>query len=154
MLIKGIVDEDFVNYKKPSMLLLMPHCNWKCGGHLCHNSPLATAPEIEVDPDKMVERYINNPISEALVFSGLEPFMDLSDVKTMMRSFRKVSDNVIVIYTGYNKEEVAKQVEDLKNEFSNLIIKFGRYQPGQMSHIDPILGIALASDNQYAEKVS
>jgi hypothetical protein len=30
MVIKGIVDEDFVNYKKPSMFIIMPYCDFKC----------------------------------------------------------------------------------------------------------------------------
>ena len=30
MLVKGIIDEDFVNYKKPSMYIAMPNCSFKC----------------------------------------------------------------------------------------------------------------------------
>ena len=30
MLIKGIIDEDFLNYKKPSMVIAFPHCSFKC----------------------------------------------------------------------------------------------------------------------------
>ena len=30
MRIKFLVDEDFVNYKKPSMFIGFPSCTWKC----------------------------------------------------------------------------------------------------------------------------
>ena len=30
MRIKFLVDEDFVNYKKPSMFIGFPNCTWKC----------------------------------------------------------------------------------------------------------------------------
>ena len=37
--------------------------------------------------------------------------------------------------------------------FKNIIIKFGRYVPNQKEHYDEILGINLASSNQYAEVI-
>ena len=30
MKIKGIIDEDFINYKFPSMFLISSTCDWKC----------------------------------------------------------------------------------------------------------------------------
>ena len=30
MIIKGLIDEDFINYKKPSMVIEFPYCNFKC----------------------------------------------------------------------------------------------------------------------------
>lgn len=155
MIIKGLVEEDFVNYKYPSMVILMPHCNWKCGSDLCHNLPCAKAPDILIQPQTIVKRYLNNPIPKALVFSGLEPFMDFEEVLSMIEAFRKVSKDTIIIYSGYTEEELEKQIEEeLRHKYKNIIIKFGRYIPGQMSHIDPILGVELASDNQYAKQIS
>ena len=58
----------------------------------------------------------------------------------------------IVIYTGYNKEELIDRIEWLSG-FSNIIVKFGRYIPNQEKHFDEVLGIYLASDNQYAERL-
>ena len=58
----------------------------------------------------------------------------------------------IVIYTGYNKDEVKEYIYWL-SDFSNIIIKFGRYIPNQEKHFDEILGVYLSSDNQYAEKI-
>ena len=44
-------------------------------------------------------------------------------------------------------------INNLK-QFPNIIIKFGRFIPNQQSHYDEVLGINLASDNQYAKKIS
>ena len=30
MRIKGLTDEDFVNYKYPSMFIAVGNCDWKC----------------------------------------------------------------------------------------------------------------------------
>lgn len=58
-----------------------------------------------------------------------------------------------MVYTGYYKEEILEEIEQLK-QYSNIIIKFGRYIPNEKKHYDEILGIDLASSNQYAEKIS
>jgi hypothetical protein len=36
----------------------------------------------------------------------------------------------------------------------NIIIKYGRFIPNHQPHYDEILGVKLASDNQYAERIS
>lgn len=59
----------------------------------------------------------------------------------------------IVIYTGYCKEEITEYIGKLKI-FPNIIIKFGRFIPNQEKHYDEVLGIYLAFDNQYAERIS
>ena len=38
--------------------------------------------------------------------------------------------------------------------FRNIIVKFGRFIPDQESHYDEVLGVNLASNNQYAKKLS
>ena len=44
MIIKGIIDEDFVNYKKPAMVIEFPYCDFKCdkeyGKPICQNNSL------------------------------------------------------------------------------------------------------------------
>jgi len=154
MIVKGIVEEDFVNYKLPSTVILMPYCNWKCGLKECHNAPFALAPEIDLSPQDIIDRYLNNPITKALVFSGLEPFMSFDDMVVLIEKLRKYVDDTVVIYTGYNKEEVGEQVEFLQKNFDNIIIKFGRYLSGKPSRWDELLGVTLISDNQYAERIS
>lgn len=157
MKIKGIVQEDFCNYNQPSMLINFPRCSFKCekelGKALCQNSALANSPDIEITSETLVEKYLNNRITSALVCAGLEPFDSYEDLKELLSAIRsKCLDNV-VIYTGYNKSEILNQIAELQH-FPNIIIKYGRYIPDQKSHFDSILGIYLASDNQYAEKIS
>ena len=60
---------------------------------------------------------------------------------------RHLCEDDIVIYTGYNKEEIIDKVNLLKN-FKNIIIKYGRFIPNQEKHYDEILGVELASTNQ------
>ena len=54
-----------------------------------------------------------------------------------------------VIYTGYEPNEINNKLQAL-SFFKNIIIKFGRFIPNQEPHYDEILGIKLASENQYA----
>lgn len=163
MLLKGLVDEDFVNYKLPSMFIICPSCNFKCdkmhGKNVCQNSALATSPNIEISVKSLVDRYLNNSISKSIVFGGLEPFDSIEDVINFIHLLRDVylCQDDIVIYTGYTEDEVEEFFENyldyLKNS-SNIIIKYGRFIPNQPSHMDNILGVKLHSDNQYAKKIS
>ena len=157
MIIKGIQDEDFVNYKKPSMFISFPSCTWKCdrecGKKVCQNGTLATTPNIEIDVKILVDRYINNPITKAVVCGGLEPFDTWDDLQRFIIELRQKSQDDIVIYTGYKKEEISYAVDWL-HLFPNIIVKFGRFVPDQQKHYDEVLGIYLASDNQYAERIS
>ena len=71
----------------------------------------------------------------------------------LIREFRKKTEADIVVYTGYREDEIQGQIEQLK-QFSNIIIKVGRYVPNASSRFDEVLGVTLASDNQYAIKIS
>lgn len=172
MIIKllDIIPEDFIQYKKPSMLISFPHCTWKCGKENCQNHQLDNAKQIEIEVEALITKYLNNPITEAVVMGGLEPFDSLASLTYFISTFRKFSDDDIVIYTGYTEEEVATgqiisphssaySTEDLKYIFTwltkqkNIIVKFGRYEVNQKPHLDEILGVKLASDNQYAKRL-
>lgn len=157
MIIKGLKDEDFVNYKKPSMFIAFPSCNWKCekecGMRVCQNSTLAESSNIEINVDRLVNRYLSNSITKAVVCGGLEPFDSWKDLKDFVVKFRFKTNDDIVIYTGYKEEEVDHAVNWLST-FPNIIIKFGRYVPNQQPHYDETLGIKLASDNQCAKRIS
>lgn len=157
MIIKEIRDEDFVNYKKASMFIGFPTCTWKCekecGKKVCQNGTLATTKNIEVDMKKIVDRYINNNITNAITIGGLEPFDTYSQLYEFIKLLRLQTDDDVVIYTGYYKHEIEYQVIDL-SQFKNIIIKYGRFIPDQKPHFDKVLGVNLASDNQYAERVS
>lgn len=159
MQIKGLKDEDFLNYSKPSMFIISAFCDFKCdkenGCAVCQNSHLAHAPTIEISIEKIIERYRNNDITKAIVWGGLEPFDTFNNLREFIFEFRKsfLLKDDIVIYTGYNKDEINNELAQLK-EFENIIVKFGRYVPNQESHYDEILGVQLASSNQYAERIS
>lgn len=159
MQIKGIKDEDFINYKKPSMFIIFPFCSFKCdkenGCNLCQNSHLAQEPVINMTINTILHRYEKNEITKAIVCGGLEPFdsdNELLDFIDTAREYFCINDD-IVIYTGYTEEE-------LKNNFAfqqiiqypNIVIKFGRFRPDQGPHLDEILGVKLASNNQYAKR--
>ena len=154
MKIKGLISEDFVNYKKPAMTIMFPHCNgFKCGAEYCQNSPLSKAEDIEMDISNIVIRYLNNPITESVVMQGLEPFDSWNDLIEFVKQLRESTDDDIVIYTGYYKEEIADKIA-LLSKYKNIIIKYGRYIPDQKKHYDEVLEVYLASSNQYAERIS
>ena len=155
MKIKGIIDECIGDYKKTSMYIAMPYCSFKCdkenGTKLCQNSQLINEPNIDISYEDLISRYLQNPLTEAIVFSGLEPLDSSQDLNKFIKIFRLFSDDDIVIYTGYTENEILtmfKGTSLLKEK--NIIIKCGRYRPNQSPHYDELLGIELASDNQYA----
>lgn len=157
MKIKGIVFEDFLNYKKPSLFIIFPYCSFKCdkdcGLKVCQNSSLAKEKEIEYSIDKIVDNYIENDITKAIVCGGLEPMDSFDDLKELVGAMRIKTNDDIVIYTGYREEEIEDKVNDLK-QFINIIIKFGRYIPNDKGYYNDILGVNLASRNQYAKKIN
>lgn len=157
MILKGIIDTDFVNYKKICMVLESPICNFKCdkecGNKVCQNSSLAHSPNHDISINRIITMYRENPLTEAIIFQGLEPLDSFEETLEFIKEFRKSSNDDIVIYTGYNKDEVQNIIKILQ-QYNNIIIKFGRYIPNQESHYDETLGVNLASNNQYAERIS
>ena len=139
------------------MVIGFPYCTFKCekecGMQVCQNSTLATSPNIEVDLDSIVVRYLNNSITSAIVMAGLEPFDSYKDLYELVYKFRTKTDDDIVVFTGYNRAEVENKVKEL-SAFKDIIIKFGRFIPNAKSRYDDVLGINLVSDNQYGEVIS
>lgn len=163
MKLKFMIDEDFVNFKEPSMFLGFPECSFKCGEDKCHNVMLRNEPDIEVSKEEICERYLQNPITKAFVFGGLEPFDTPLEVMSLVDTIRykyEIEDPII-IYTGYTLEEIeegyragkgcstilAELWQDLL-QYGNLYVKFGRYDDTLPSYHNDILGVTLASDNQ------
>lgn len=157
MIIKGILEEDFINYKQPSMFIAFPNCSFKCekecGIRCCQNSELATSPDIEIEDSEIVERYLGNDLTNAIILGGLEPFDTFLELEQLVHKFRDKTDDTIVIYTGYNENEIEEQIQ-LLSSYKNIIVKFGRYIPNTPEIIDDVLGIKLASNNQYARQIS
>ena len=158
MLIKKLIEEDYNDYgKSVSMFIAFPKCDFKCdkecGEQVCQNSALAHAKNIDMKIEEIVEKYLNNPITKSIVCGGLEPFDSFIDLYELISKIREYTEDDIIIYTGYEISEIVEQVYKLKT-FKNIIIKFGRFIPNQKKHYDEILGVYLASPNQYAERIS
>ena len=160
MKLKQIVDTDYVNYRLPSMYLATCYCDWKCCSEagipitVCQNNPIITMPDIEVPADEILRRYLSNPLSKAFVFAGLEPFKQTDELLRTIAFIREAGcEDNIVIYTGYTEVEIDEAITPLR-QFRNIIVKFGRFQPNHQPHYDNILGVHLASDKQYAKRIS
>ena len=160
LLIKGIIDEDFVNYKVPSMTINTNICSFKCdaecGKNVCQNSSLVKSPSVEISYNDIANRYLHNPITKAICIAGLEPFDQWAELVGLIRTIRdefKCNDD-IVIYTGYTEDEIEHYTDILKSSWKNIVIKFGRFIPDQSKHYDEVLGVHLASPNQYAKRIS
>ena len=158
MRLKGIVIEDFINYKLPSMFLITCSCDWKCckeaGNNICQNMEITKEKNKNISDEKIFEKYISNPITKAIVVGGLEPFDQFEELHNLIHYFRENNcEDEFVIYTGYYPEEIEGYIYFLKM-FKNIIIKFGRYIPNSNNKYDEILGVTLASDNQFAKKIS
>lgn len=156
MKLRGLNDYDICNYKLPSMFLIFPYCSFKCdkeyGQTICQNSSLAKEPIIEVKIINIIHRYLQNPLTHAIVCGGLEPFDTWEDLYSFCSVFRGFSKDPIIIYTGYNENEIAKYLNCL-SKLDNIIIKFGRFIPNSPHIFDTILEVELASDNQYAKYI-
>lgn len=157
MQIKFLKDEDFTNYRKPSMFIGFPYCDFKCnkdsGKEVCQNKSLINEPNIEISIDTIVNRYIENSITCAIVMGGLEPFKSYEDLLALIRGFREKTNDDIVIYTGYYMTEIIDKIIELE-KFDNIIVKFGRYSPNCESHYEPLLGVRLAGVGQYAVRLN
>ena len=92
-------------------------------------------------------------MTSAIVCGGLEPFDSWRDLQTLVMSLRYKTKDDIVIYTGYTEEELKDKLPWLA-VYENVIVKFGRYLHKSPSRFDEVLGVKLASDNQYAKIVS
>jgi len=157
MRVKNIVWEDFVNYRKPCMFVCTCFCDWKCCREqgmdicMCQNSPAYGSPIVDVPDEEIVSRYLSNPITSSVVFGGFETLNDAQfpEVMALCRKLREHVQDTIVVYTGYNPDEVREKVDALR-ELGNVVVKFGRFVPGQPHHLDEVLGVELASPNQYA----
>ncbi len=159
MKIKGIIHEDFINYKKPSMVIEFPYCNFKCdkecGQQVCQNSSLAKSPTHDIPINKIVLSYLKNSITSALVCQGLEPFDSMEDLFDLITEFKYYTNDDVVIYTGYTEDELISKniINVMQKMYKNIIIKFGRFIPNKPSYYDETLGVFLASSNQYAKKI-
>lgn len=157
--VKEIVDENFQDYKKSSMMIACTKCDFKCFTELglkpdiCQNMMVAQKKSIEVSLSDIFYRYKSNLITNAVVIGGLEPMLQFGEFYNLIGYFRKNNCyDDFVIYTGYYEDEIAEELSLLRG-LENIIVKFGRFIPNSKKVFDNVLGIYLASDNQYAERI-
>ena len=159
MRIKGIKDVDFVNYRKTSMFIIFPQCSFKCdkenGCNLCQNSHLAQEPTLDIAVPNLLRMYEDNPLTKAIVCGGLEPFDSKKDLLELVKTAREwcgINDD-IVIYTGYTEEELEEDwyFQSIIS-YPNIVIKFGRFRPNEEGYYNDLLGVKLASKNQYVRR--
>lgn len=159
MRIKSLIAEDFINYKNPSMFIGTCFCTWKCCIEaniplsICQNHEIAKESVINISNESLYQKYIDNSITQSIVIGGLEPILQFDEVCELIEYFRNNDCNdMFVIYTGYYPDEIKDEIETLK-KYRNIIIKFGRFIPNKLHRYDEVLGVELASDNQYAERI-
>lgn len=157
MKVKEIVSINFQDYYLPSIFIATAQCTWKCctdcGRNICQNLSLASAPTFDIPNSRIVNMWRENDLAQAIVFGGLEPFDQFDELINLIAALRKVTEADIVIYTGYTEDECAAWIPQLQ-QYKKIIVKFGRYIPDQEPIFDTILGINLASKNQYAKRIS
>ena len=130
MKIKGLTDTNFTDYKLPSLYIATPYCSFKCdkecGRAVCQNSALAHDTIYSVPNAAIAKIYNDNPVTQAVVFGGLEPLdsTDLLEAITDLQTMCKIMR--IVIYTGYTEEEVQSKFPTLLST-TNLVMKYGRF---------------------------
>ena len=163
MRVRKLLTERFQDYKLPCMYLASCFCDWKCcpdHPYICQNHPVAQMPVTDIPDDEILDQYVNNPITGAIVIAGLEPMLQVREVDNLIRrTVERGIHTTFVIYTGYTKDEVRGIgfFDELKTtgfgKDVQVVMKYGRYVPGQEPHFDEVLGVDLASDNQYAETI-
>ena len=160
MIAKLVKQDDFVQYKKTCVVVCFPNCTWKCCTEagiptsVCQNQEMCGLKDIDITPEDVYNLYKESLFAESICCSGLEPMLQFDDVLSLLKYFREHDcDADFVIYTGYYRHEIEDKVQEL-SKYKNVIVKFGRYVPNQEKHYDEVLGVWLASDNQYAERIS
>ena len=152
--LKGYKEENFNDYKKVGFFLAFPSCNWKCLKEL--NLDLSISQNshlIKEETQKYNIKMLLKKNKNKKNCGGLEPFDTFDDLLLLAKEFRKQFQDDIVIYTGYYEDELQDKISKLK-EYANIYIKFGRYNPNLPSRNDDVLGIKLASNNQYGKQIS
>ena len=166
MILKFIHDCDTINYKYPSLFIGFSKCSGKCDienrQNLCHGTICNYYPNVDMSYEEIYDMYKKSMFNKSVVCGGLEPFDDFKELYNLIKYFRDNNENCnFVIYTGYTEEEITSGKSEYYKfasewikifEFNNIVIKYGRFVPFQNKHLDKVLGVSLASDNQYAKE--
>lgn len=155
MKLKVILDETYGDFEKAAMLLVAPTCYQKCVG--CQNLYLTNVRTKTYSDEYIVNRFLKNQFTEAIIIGGLEPLDDIDDVYSFVLNLLAMTYSAnrptLVIYTGYTLTELPElegwdEVETALKMYNKALVKFGRYIPNKPSVWSPELGVYLASNNQ------
>lgn len=155
-----ILDADFVNNKLPTFNILIGiSCTFKCcqefSTAICQNSDLAFKSPISLTIEEIINKFLSQDIAKSITFQGLEPLDNMKQLLSLIYFLRKQTDVPVFIWTGYNERECAPLIWLIQHKgWKNIYIKFGRFVPNCEQHYDEILGVKLASNNQYAKQIS
>ena len=75
------------------MFIGFPTCSFKCCKEgnfpveVCQNCSLAKANGVDVSPEHIVDRFLSNPITSAIVIGGMEPFDSVQDLITLVHPY-------------------------------------------------------------------
>lgn len=152
------LEENYQDYKESSLKIVTSICDFKCCTEqgidvsVCANHSYANNIPNKVKNKSILAIYNNmRPFCSSIVFGGLEPLKQLVELYGTCKYLRDngVEDD-IVIYTGYYPHELNPHDMLLLISLKKVIIKFGRYIPNTTSRYDEVLGVVLASKNQFA----
>lgn len=154
------ITEVFQDYKKAALFLGVCFCDWKCCKEsglplsTCQNYSWSNNEIVEVSFNSIVNRIKGNLLTDAVIIGGLEPLIQINEVVQLISYIRQQGlKNDIVIYTGYYDYEIEDNTL-LELKKYNVLMKCGRYKPNKIPFFSTLLGITLASDNQYVLKLS
>ena len=169
MKVLEIKPNDFANFHDPwghsSLFVGMGWCDWKCCKEagvdvsICQNYELQNSGFSKNIPARdLLSRYLGE--STSVVLGGLEPLNDMEGVLELASEFAELAEGwprdvraAFVVYTGYTREECHGKIDAVARSLGwrpTLIVKYGRFVPNGNGRFDPVLGVTLASDNQYA----
>ena len=154
------VEDNYQDYDKPSIKIMTSICDFKCCKEqgldvsVCANHKYSSELPKKVPNESILGLFKRNrTICSSIVFGGLEPLKQMSELYYLCRYLRDNGvDEDIVIYTGYYPEELNPHDMLLIISLGSIIIKFGRYIPNSKPVFDKVLGVELISDNQFAVK--
>lgn len=155
--LKGVITTDFINGGPShiSMTLEFPFCDFKCGVDRCQNAGLVNMDTMTYDIDTILGLYQRTTLTDVIVLQGLEPLHpdSIDEAMDFCERARMVTNDPIIIYTGYTEAEVRSmypgQMSRL-HDLTGVVMKVGRYNPDLLPKYDPILGLTLASSNQHS----
>lgn len=78
-------------------------CCFDCAGCLATNTKSGTYEEIEIE---RLAQKIANSNCEGITISGGEPFLQASEILTLIQSIKMIRDVGVIVYSGFTLEEL------------------------------------------------